>query len=487
MIVRQNTAVVNPPPAITVPTVLFTRYLWPEHKKSNVENRRDFLYDRLMVKRTAYLDRIKRLKDEPCVKIITGVRHSGKSFLLYQIIAELKLSGIDDEHIIHVNFENAALDVPRTAREIETFIETVIGQKTEKDKKYYIFFDEIQTITGWEKVVRALWRQQRFDIYISASNMARKSKNGGGAEVEKKYFFINFKPFSFAEYKENFAPAVKREDGLLAKAIMLKKSTGALFGSYVRYGGFPSVYTGLHGTNAVLSSVSAEYAEAARTSLKSIYSSILLHDVIRRAKIRNVELLEHIIDIIFPGAGQENSPKKIAESLREKRYTKDLNLVSRYITALENAFVIKKIPCCNLLTGKLISTNARYFMSDHGLLVAARGGCNADSTAAAWNILLHDLEYREFIVCSGKIKTRIVDFFAKRGERFIFLQTVTGTDDAETIEQKTETLHLLNDIEHFSPQEKYVIFLDETVQRKYETVNDIHYLSLCDFLLLEDV
>jgi predicted AAA+ superfamily ATPase len=432
-----------------------------------------------MVKRTAYLDRIKSLKDGQHIKIIAGVRHSGKSFLFCQIMAELKLAGIDDAHIIHVNFENAAAGIPRTARGIETFI----GQKAENDGKYYLFFDEIQTVPGWEKAVGALRRQRKFDIYVSVS-AAFPLKNGGGTDGEEKYIFINVKTFSFAEYKQLFVPAVKHGRGLLRKAITIKNLTDSLFVNYVRYGGFPSVYAVLSGHYAALPGICRENAEAAETCLKSIYSSILLNDVIRRAKIRDVELLEHIINIVFLDAGKENSPKKITESLRKKRYTKNLSFVHRYIKALENAFMLKKMPCCNLKTGKLMPSNARYFTGDHGLLGAARGAGGADLQAAAGNILLHDLERREFAVYSGKINNRIVDFFAKRGDRFIFLQAADG--DAETLEQKTETLRLLNGIERFSSQKKYIIFIDDDSPNKLEDAG-IHYFSLRDFLLLEDV
>jgi predicted AAA+ superfamily ATPase len=433
-----------------------------------------------MVKRTAYLDRIKSLKGDQHIKIIAGVRHSGKSFLLCQIMAELRQAGIDDAHIIHVNFESAAAGIPRTAREIETFI----GQKAESDGIYYLFFDEIQTVAGWEKAVGALRQQRKFDIYISVS-AAFPLKNGGGIDGNEKYIFINFKTFSFAEYTQFFAPDVKSRSGLLRKAIMIRNSTDAMFGNYVRYGGFPSVYAGLSGHYAALSRICGENAKAAETCLKNIYSSILLNDVIRRAKIRDVELLEHIISIIFLNAGKENSPKKITENLRKKRYTKNLSYVYRYIKALENSFMVKKMSCCNLKTGKLIYSNARYFSGDHGLIGAARGTSGADLPSAAENILLHDLERREFAVYSGKINNRIVDFFAKSGDRFIFLQAFDGASGTETLEQKTETLRLLNGIERFSSQKKYIIFLDNAASYKFE--DGIHYFSLRDFLLLEYV
>jgi predicted AAA+ superfamily ATPase len=449
-----------------------------------VENCPDSVYNTLMVKRTAYLDRIRSLKDGPLIKIVAGARHSGKSFLFCQIIAELKLSGIDDARIIRVDFENADAGIPRTARAIETFI----GQKAEKDGKYYLFFDEIQTVSGWEKAVNALSQRRKFDIYIAVSDAACLLKNGNGANGGEKYFFINFKTFSFAEYKQIFTPCrAGHGGGLLRKAIGVKNSTDALFGNYVRYGGFPAVYAGLYGYYAALSGISGEDAKAAETCLKNIYSSILLNDVIRRAKIRNIELLEHIASVIFLNAGKENSPKKIVESLRKKRYTKDLSLVQRYTKALVNAFIIKKIPCCNLKTGRIMPANARYFVCDHGLLGAARGFCGPDFSAAAENILSHDLERREFAVYYGKINNRIVDFFAKRGDRFIFLQAVTAGCNAETLEQKTETLRFLNGIERFSSQNKYIIFLDGAASRKPAPADGIHCFSLRDFLLLEDI
>jgi predicted AAA+ superfamily ATPase len=433
-----------------------------------------------MIERSAYLARIKNLKDKPQIKMITGIRHGGKSFLFYRYIAELKQSGIDDERIIYINFESAVFGIPRTAREIESFID----KKSGGDGRYYIFFDEIQTVAGWEKFLHTLIQRQKFDIYVSAS--AAILKNGGADRREKKYIFINFKPVSFAEYKQYLAPSIKTGRGLLSRAIAIKKSKYDVFGMYTRYGGFPAVCTGLYGYCGVLA---GECAETAATRLKDIYSSILLNDVIRRANIRNIELLEHIINIIFLNIGTENSPKRITESLRKKRYTKDLSLVHRYIKALESAFILKKVQCCNLLTGKIMPVNTKYFVGEHALLEAVPAGVRGVPQAGIReNILMHDLERREYAVYSGRLSGRTVDFVAKLGGNFIFLQTIDTTAGESVFEQKTETLRTLNNIERFSAQKKYVIFLGEDGFSRHENDDDgIQYFSLYDFLLLESV
>jgi predicted AAA+ superfamily ATPase len=438
-----------------------------------------------MLERAAYLDKIKGIKNDSCIKMITGIRHSGKSFLFYQVISELKLSGIDDEHIIHLNFESAVFDVPRTAREIEDFIK----EKTGKSGKYYLFLDEIQRVSGWEKAVNALRQRRELDIYISMSDAAAMLKTM--SQREKKYIVINFKPFSFSEYKRIFAPEAKPGSGLLNRAMAVKNSACNHFSNYMRYGGFPAVYTGLYDSYAGLSGVNDEDIETMATRLDGIYSSILLHDVILLAKIRNIELLKHIIDIIFLNIGKENSANNITEILRKKHYTKNLSLVPVYLKALENAFVVKKILCCNILTGKLLHTGARYFIGDHALLNAVMG-IRDDSVPACIleNALVHDLERREYTVYTGKLGGRRIDFVAKRGADFVLVQTINANADNETIlEQKAEALAFLNDDEKMSLQKKYVIFIDVDASSRLETgaITGVHYISLQDFLLLETI
>ncbi|MDR2344097.1 MAG: AAA family ATPase [Spirochaetaceae bacterium] len=430
-----------------------------------------------MLDRSDYLDIIKNAGNEPRAKMLAGIRHSGKSFLFYRFISELKQAGIDNDHIIHLSFENRIFDIPRTARGIEEFI----VKKTGKTGKYYIFFDEIQVVSGWEKAVSALLRRQKFDIYISTSSAALLSVNY--AEQEKKYFLINFKPLSFAEYKKEFAPESKPGCGLLNKAMSIRNSKCNHFDNYVRYGGFPAVYSGLSETYTGLSCVGAEETETINFRLNCIYSSILLNDVVRCANIHNVELLEHIINIVFIGIGKENSTQRIIENLRKKYYKKNLSLVGRYLKALENAFVLKKLHCCNLLTGRLLRTNTKYFIGDHSLLNAVIGLRDRAADGIAENILLHDLERRGYTVYSGKLGKSSVDFFAKRADTFIFLQVIDkGAGNEDILKQKTETLNSLNSIELFSSQKKYMLFLDAGLRFKQEA-GGINYVSLEEFLL----
>jgi predicted AAA+ superfamily ATPase len=430
-----------------------------------------------MLERTAYLDRLKKAADEQGIKMLSGIRHSGKSFLFYQFISGLKKAGIDDEHIIHLNFESGAIDVPRTAREIEAFI----VKKTGENGKYYLFLDEIQTVRGWEKAVQSLSQRQKLDIYISMSDAKILLKNRGNAD--KVCFTINVTPLSFSEYKRFFAPEARTGCGLLNKAMALKNSARNHFDSFIRYGGFLAVYAGLADSYAGLSGIGAEEIEIISARLNGIYSSILLNDVIRRANIRNIELLEHIIDIIFLNIGKENSPQKITAELRKKRRVKNLDLVNSYIKALENAFVLKKIYRCNLVTGKIVRTNVKYFIGDHALLNAVKGINGDASGGIGENILVHDLERRGYAVYSGKFGAALVDFVAVREKTFIFLQIIHKTSDNEaTLRQKTETLERLDYVEAFSGQKKYIIFLDGGAARRG---NGICRISLQDFLLLE--
>jgi predicted AAA+ superfamily ATPase len=438
-----------------------------------------------MLERTAYLDRINGAGDEPCVKTLAGIRHGGKSFLFYRFISGLKRAGIDDEHIIYLNFERAAIDDRlRTAREIEA----LISEKTEKNGKYYLFLDEIQTVSGWERAVASLRRQRKLNIYIAVSDAAPLLKKRAGKHEKSGALddLIYVKPLSFAEYKQFFAPEARPGCGLLNKAMALKNAVCNHFDNYIRYGGFPAVYTGLSDSYAGLSGIGAEEIETMAARLNGIYSSILLNDVIRRSNIRNVELLELIIDIIFLNIGKENSTLKITEYLRKKRYKKNLSLVNSYIKALENAFVLKKVYRCNLETGRLMNKNVKYFIGDHALLNAVKGIKEDTARGIGENILVHDLERRGYAVYSGKLGRAVIDFAAVRENDFIFLQTIDKTSDGEAaLDQKIEYLNLLNGIEKFYLQKKYVVFLDGGADKADS--GGVCFMSLQDFLLRESV
>jgi predicted AAA+ superfamily ATPase len=221
--------------------------------------------------------------------------------------------------------------------------------------------------------------------------------------------------------------------------------------------------------------------------LNGIYSSILLNDVIRRSKIRNLELLEQIINTIFCNIGKENSTRNIIEGLKKSRHKKNLSLVGPYIKALENAFIIKKVFRCNLSTGKILRTNAKFFIGDHALLNAVIGMRDNAVIGILENILTQDLERREYTVYTGKFNDKCVDFVAKRGDAFVLLQTVDKNTEPNILEQKIEALKFFNDDEVFAAQKKYVIVLDADASFEREPDGVIHYISLRNFLLLETI
>ncbi|GHV82838.1 ATPase [Spirochaetia bacterium] len=413
---------------------------------------------------------IKSHKDEQLVKVLTGIRHCGKSYLLAEFIDELKAAGIDEDHIIRLNLENSVFSGIRTAKDIEKFV----CEKMKPSGKSYLFVDEIQTISGWERAINSLFLRRKLDIYIASSSAAVLSKKAR-MRAEKKFVEINLKTLSFTEYKNNFSVAWKKGCGLLNRAIAIRNAAESQFTNYICAGGFPATVV--------------DNAELRKVHLNDIYSSILFRDVVRRFNIRNIDLLERIIKYFFENIGKENSVQRARRYLEKHRYKKNLSLVYSYVRALEDAFILKRIYRYNFLTGKQLRTNIAYFIEDHALLNAVMP-INADNENGVYaNILVNELQRRSFNVHTGKIETDTIDFFAVHKDQTLFIQTIKTDDDISVIDKKLETLSRLNDL-YTERQDKkemntarYLIFFDPEAIWE-DSPDDIIFIKLYDFLLL---
>ncbi|GHU41198.1 ATPase [Spirochaetia bacterium] len=422
-----------------------------------------------MIDRPAYLTTIQILKDEPVVKFITGIRHSGKSFMMDKIINDLKACGVDDAYIIRLNVESSVFDGVRTGRDLENYITA----KLQKHGKHYLFIDEIQAISSWQKPIIALLKEKKVDIYISSSSYDILTKAARERTVNKKFVEIPFKPLSFAEYEHNTSVAWNRGCGLLNRAIAIRSSIGAHFKNYCLYGGFPAAFT--------------EETPTKKSRMNDIYSSIILRDVIQHSKIHNIELLEYIVRHIFENIGRENSTMKITDYLKKRRYKKNLSLVYNYVKALENAFVIKKIYRRNILTGKTLRTNVKYFIEDHALLNAVMEIEPSVSNGIYENILVNDLIRRGFAVFTGKLKAETINFVALQNNKTVFIQTFSKDEAApDVFITKTAVFKQLDDLQlgDAGARLKYAVFFEDDVSET-ERSNEIKYITLQNFLLLD--
>ncbi|MDR2842948.1 MAG: ATP-binding protein [Spirochaetaceae bacterium] len=428
-----------------------------------------------MINRGTFLQEIKLHKDTAPVKVVAGIRHSGKSSLFLQFSEYLKASGISDDHILYLNFETAVFSDIKTAVDIEKFVKT----KTKHKGKYYVILDEVQRIKGWENIVRSLCAIKKLDIYIAVSSGTLFSKKKESKNANK-IVLINCKPLSFAEFKNNNKPVFLKGTGLLKRAIAIRKAYREQFNNYVEQGGFPAVLL--------------ESSGAKQSRIKDIYSSIIFRDVVERNNIRNIELLERIIKYIFKNLGREISVKKITEHLEEINYKKNLSLINHYVQCLENAFVVKRISRYNIASGKILRTNIKYFIEDHSLLNAVADVHGNDIQGIYENILLNDLQRRSFRVWTGKMENELIDFIAVKNDKIVFVQVINNQDASVTyndvLQEKIEVFDkLLNNIDTYIEYKERTFYIvnADTPSILTREDNKINIISVQNFLLLENI
>ena len=279
-----------------------------------------------MIKRDLYIRQLKEFIDKPFIKVITGIRRSGKSGILMLLREELLARGVAEENIIYINFESFQFSEIDEAGKLYEFIRSKIKDKD----RYYILLDEIQTVASWEKAVNSFLADFDTDIYITGSN-SRLLSSELSTFLAGRYIEIQVFTLSFAEH------------------ILFRERTGGVkvadthaeFENFLQLGGFPALSTG-------------DYSfETAYKAVYDIYSSAILRDTVQRHNIRDVELLERVVRYVFDNVGNRFSARNIADYFKSQQRRIDLNTVYNYLNALESAFIIYRIP-------DMISKGKRY-------------------------------------------------------------------------------------------------------------------------------
>ena len=270
-----------------------------------------------MIKRNLYLEEIKKYMNKPIIKVITGMRRSGKSMILKLIQEELENVGIIKENIIYMNFESLIyIDI----KDFETLYKHIIEKTFNKKGKIYILLDEIQEVKGWEKAINSFLVDLDIDIYITGSN-ANLLSSELATYIAGRYVEIKIYPLSFQEYID-FVSENNKENPL---------SLDEYFNQYLNFGGLPGIHIFNYNKEEIY-----QY-------LVDVYNSILLRDVITRNNIRDIELLERVVLYIMDNIGNTFSAKSISDFLRNQGRKLSVETIYNYLKALENAFIISKV------------------------------------------------------------------------------------------------------------------------------------------------
>ena len=401
-----------------------------------------------MIIRESYMQQIRDFMDKPVVKVLTGVRRSGKSALLLLIIDALVKHGIRKENIIHMNFESLRYEELKDFRRL---YETISQRAAQTAGRIYILLDEIQEVAEWEKVVNSLRVDFDCDIYITGSN-ARLLSGELATLLAGRYVEIHVYPLDFKEYLD-FARENPAEQGYDAQQN---------FANFIRCGGLP----GLH---------QMKWEEAPLMQyLTDIYNSVLLKDVIQRYKIRDTALLESIAIYLMDNIGNTFSAKTISDFLKNQGRRLSTETVYHYLHALEDAFLIHKVPRYDIKGKRLLETQEKYYLSDLGLRHAIIGYRDNDIAGILENVVYLELLRRGYSVKIGKQGAAEVDFVADKGSDRLYVQ-VCYVLTPENTEREFAPLEAISD-----NYEKIVVSTDRLISFNR---GGIKQKNILDFLL----
>ena len=394
-----------------------------------------------MLKRELYLKRIREFYDSDLIKILVGIRRCGKSVILEQIIEELKNKGINENHIIYINFEFIEFEELTDYKKLNTYVK----ERIQDNEMYYLFFDEIQNVDNFEKVVNSLRASQKVSIFITGSN-SRLLSEELSTVLSGRYVSFRINPLSYKEVLELRG---------------IEKSTDEVFEDYMKWGSLPNRFE-------------FESEEAIKNYLYGVFDSIILRDVVERLKIRDTALFNLILQYIVDTIGREFSAENIMNFLKnEGREVSTLTIYS-YLDALCKALLIRKVYRYDVHGKAVLKTLNKYYVTDLGIAQIKNNKTEIDRCYAIENIVYNELIIKGYDVFTGKTKKGEIDFVATKPNKKIYIQVAFSIPNEDTKNREFGAYSVITD-----NYPKYVISLDKL---NYE-YNGIKHLNLIDFLL----
>ena len=403
------------------------------------------------IARDIYLKRLIDSQGNGLIKVITGIRRCGKSYLLDPIFKDYLLKrGVSTDHIIQLNLEtreNKSLTDPDA-------LDGFIRGRIKDDARHYVLLDEIQLVADFESVLNGFLHLPNLDVYVTGSN-SRFLSSDIATEFRGRSYEIHLYPLSFAEFMSVYDGS--RERG---------------WSDYYRYGGLPQV--------------SAMPTESDKMAfLGSQWSNVYLNDLVERYHLRNRVELDSLVEVIASGAGSLTNPHKLERSFKSMaNVSLDHNTISDYLTKLEEAFIVEKSKRYDVKGKKYINTPSKYYFTDSGVRNACLGFRQMEENHIMENIIYIELRRRGYQVDIGVVSARDgndrrqyeVDFVANRGDRTLYIQSALTISDPDKRAQESRSLSEIDD--HFA---KIIIVKDATGVGHER--NGIITMGLFDFLL----
>lgn len=403
-----------------------------------------------MIFRHIYINELQKWIDKPQVKIITGIRRSGKSTVLKLLKETLEKSGISATQIITLNFESFATEPLKNAAALYQYISEHINN----NQKHYILLDEIQEVDQWEKVVNSLLVDVEVDIYLTGSNSHLLSSELA-TYLAGRYIEIPIYTLSYSEFLDFKARYVPKE-----------KITDNTFVEYLRKGGFPVVHTSNYDE------------ESTYKVVRDIYASVILRDTIQRYKIRDIELLERVIRFAFDNIGNTFSGKNIADYFKSQYRKTDVNTIYNYLHALQGAFVLYRVSRYDIKGKEILKTQEKFFAGDVSLVYALMGNRDRMISGILENLVFLELKRRNYQVYIGKLDSKEIDFVAEKRGQKIYIQVAYKLESDATVEREFNPLLAIND-----QYPKYVVTMDELWK---DSIKGVQHRHIRDFLTTND-
>jgi len=350
------------------------------------------------------LSKIRPFIGKDIIKVLTGIRRGGKSVLLEQIRDE-----INSPNTIFLNFEDLGNQRLCEYNALHAYVCEQIGDSKEQ---FYLFFDEIQEVEGWEKAVNSLRVKFHADIYITGSN-SRLLSGELATYIAGRYVSFVVYPFSYAEFK-------------LVNA-------DYTFEDYMQYGGMP-----------FLSSIDFE-PEISKNYLQDIFNSVVLKDIVKRNNIRDVDLLERIIAYALANVGRSFSATSISRFFKAESRTVAPETILNYLKACEEAYLLYRLKSQDINGKKMLKVNEKYYVADHGLREAVIGGNLQNVEIILENIVGLELLRRGYKVCVGRVGSKEIDFVGEKGGNKLYVQVCYLLNDESTIQREFGSLLEIRD------------------------------------------
>ena len=396
-----------------------------------------------MLIREKYLNKIRHFYDETSlIKIIYGLRRSGKSVILTQIINEIKQKGIDDNHIIYINFESLDYSHIKTAKDLNDYIKSLAIDK----EKYYVFLDEVQKVEEFEKGVNSLRITEQFSIFITGSN-SKMTFLELSTDLSGRYVSFRVFPLTFKEIVE--------------LTNTQKVDYNKLLLDIFEWGGLPQRF-------------SFKDERARLNYISDVYDSILLKDVVERLNIKDITSFNKILQYVLETEGKEFSANNVMKYLKTEHHDIATDTLYSYLDALCSTFIMNKVYRYDIQGKAVLKTLNKYYASDLGVKKIKTNNKELNYSIAMENLVFNELIAKGYEVYIGKTKKGEVDFVATRDKDLKYIQVCYKLGTEETINREFGAYDSIND-----SYPKYVISLDE----EDYSYNGIKHVNIFEFLM----